>query len=132
MNIDDIKNQIEQHTGVPASLLKGETVEENIAQAKAFLAYKRQVEQEQPKSTKEQFKEWIQEESGMEPEKDEAAAYLDDLTEEARIEAGGYPIIPDAGESAIPPTDPRSTSEKFAEWFWNASAWNPRNSSGNW
>lgn len=132
MNIDDIKNQIEQRTGVPASLLNGETVEENIAQAKAFLAYKRQVEQEQPKSTKEQFKEWIQEESGMEPEKDEAAAYLDDLTEEARIEAGGYPIVPDGGEANIPLTDSRPTSEKFVDWFYDVSAWDPKKAPGNW
>lgn len=40
MDISNIKAEIEKQTGIPASLLNGETVEENIAQAKAILAYK--------------------------------------------------------------------------------------------
>lgn len=38
--IDNVKREIEQKTGVPASLLTGSTLEENVAQAKALLAYK--------------------------------------------------------------------------------------------
>ena len=38
----ELKHTIVECTGVPSSLLTGETAEENIAQAKALLAYKRE------------------------------------------------------------------------------------------
>ena len=40
-NAEFIRQEIEKVSGVPASLLTGETLEENIAQAKAMLAYKK-------------------------------------------------------------------------------------------
>ncbi len=39
-----IKESINRRTGVPASLLTGETAEEVVARAKAVLAYKREHE----------------------------------------------------------------------------------------
>lgn len=48
MTIEELKQTIEQRTGVPASFLTGETAEENIAQAKALLAYKREAQQQRP------------------------------------------------------------------------------------
>ena len=42
MNIFDVKQQIEQRAGVPGILLTGETAEELIAEAKAYLALKKQ------------------------------------------------------------------------------------------
>ncbi|MBQ4467070.1 MAG: hypothetical protein II918_02510 [Firmicutes bacterium] len=128
MNIDDVKKQIEQRTGVPAMLLNGETVEENIARAKALLAYKKQHEEEQPKSTREQFREWIWSEAGIEPDKNDATTLLVDLQEAARLEAGGYPKVSDGGTSAVSEfasQDTRSTEQKFIEWFQGVSAFDP-------
>ncbi len=59
MSIEEIKRTIEHKTGVPAYLLKGETLEENIAQAKAILAYKGASDPEEPKAPAEQFAEWF-------------------------------------------------------------------------
>lgn len=61
MDIKQIKDIVEQQTGVPASFLTGETMEENLSQAKALLAYKReqQFNEEKPKTTKEKFAEWF-------------------------------------------------------------------------
>jgi len=64
MIIEEIKLEIEKQTGVPASLLKGETVEENIAQAKALLAYKQEHAEptapQQPQTPAEQFAGWFE------------------------------------------------------------------------
>lgn len=63
MDISNIKAEIEKQTGVPASLLNGETVEENIAQAKAILAYKQEAGTEapqEPQTPAEQFASWFE------------------------------------------------------------------------
>lgn len=59
MNTEELKQEIAQRTGIPAALLTGETAEENIAQAKALLAYKREHEAQRPKTAQEQFADWI-------------------------------------------------------------------------
>ena len=117
MNLEDLKRDIEQRTGVPAALLTGETVEENIAQAKALLAYRRENEATRPKTTAEQFADWLRAQEGIE-EQDAAGAALADLEATARRAAGGYPELQDGGEldhRTIP--DGRSAAEQFAEWF---------------
>lgn len=65
MDIEQFKLDIERKTGVPASFLNGDTEEENIAQAKALLAYKRECEQTQPQTLSEQLKEWIGKPEGL-------------------------------------------------------------------
>lgn len=131
MNIDELKTAIEQGTGIPASLLTGETEEENIAQAKAFLAYKRESEATRPKSTREQFKEWLNASQGIE-EPDTAGAALEEIQEALRVEAGGYPKVPDGGTPAGDFPDPRPNREKFAEWLGQASAFNPFKDAEGW
>lgn len=140
MKIEDIKREIEQRAGVPASLLTGETVEENIAQAKALLAYKREYEQQRPKTTAEQFSDWIggklEEKNRQtaaalglhyeESEADPAGAALAEIEEAARRDAGGYPIVPDGGQidiSRLP--DARPAREQFADWFKKETAFDP-------
>ena len=130
MTLDVIKEMIEQRTGVPASLLTGETAEENIAQAKAILAYKREHEAQRPKSTREQFAEWLDARDGIEPQ-DEAGAALAEIEEAARKEAGGYPRIQDGGEIGNLP-DARPASEQFAEWLDKKMAFNPFKDSEGW
>lgn len=122
MNIEELKEIIEHHTGVPASLLTGETAEENIAQAKALIAYKRANEAQRPKSHAEQFKEWFNQMQGIEAQ-DEASAALAAIEEQARVEEGGYPIVLDRGVEASLP-DRRAPREQFADWMTNQTAFN--------
>lgn len=137
MTIDEVKQTIEQRTGVPASLLTGETAEENIAQAKAILAYKREHEQqrghEQPpaKTTREQFADWFNAQVGGADPHDTAGAALAEIEEAARVAAGGYPMTRDGGEvdgGKMP--DGRTTREQFAGWFNNKTAFNPFSGDG--
>ena len=112
MSLEELKQEIELQTGVPASLLIGETAEENIAQAKALLAYKREAEAQKPKSPREQFAEWI---NGGECSNGSGEA-LQAIEEKVRVEAGGYPITQDGGEALNMP-DMRPTREQFSEWL---------------
>lgn len=129
MTIEELKVAIEQGTGVQASLLTGETSEEVIAQAKAFLAFKREREDQRPKSTAEQFGSWFNAVQGIE-EPDEAGAALAGIQEAVRVAEGGYPKVPDGGEPML--GDQRSAKEKFSEWFWNVSAFDPFNDHTGW
>lgn len=123
MSIEELKQIIEQRTGVPASLLTGETAEENIAQAKAILAYKRDLDTQTPKTARGQFVEWFNASQGKEAQ-DTAGAALAEIEDAARMEAGGYPAVQDSGEVTGLP-DPRPARDQFAEWFGQKSAFNP-------
>lgn len=132
MNMENLKRAIEQRTGVPASLLTGETAEENIAQAKALLAYKREAEDSRQKDTQAQFAEWFAAFTGIE-QPDETAKALEDIAEAARVEAGGYPRIQDGGEidhAGMP--DGRSTAEQFGEWLGRKLAFDPLKDENGW
>ena len=118
MTIELLKQRIEEETGVPASLLHGETAEENIAQAKALLAYK----SEAHKTTREQFADYMA--AAMGHERPDAMAALD------RIEANqrAYPTISDSGE--IDPGDGRTAREKFADMLRDQLAFDPNKLTG--
>lgn len=131
MTIEELKVAIEQGTGVQASLLTGETSEEVIAQAKAFLAFKREREDQRPKSTAEQFGSWFNAVQGIE-EPDEAGAALANIQEAVRVAEGGYPKVPDGGEPAGRLPDPRPAREQFAEWFLGESAYDPFKGQDGW
>lgn len=126
MNMEDVKLRIERDTGVPASLLTGETTEECIVQAKALLTLKRKYEYQPPqqKSAQEQFADWMRARLGEEQPQDTTTAALDAIEREAAEEAGGYPVVRDAGEVEAGPA-PRSTREQFADWFSKKTAWDP-------
>lgn len=128
MNLEEVKQEIEQRTGVPASFLTGETAEENIAMAKALLAYKKKTATEAPRSTREQFAGWLQGMTGEAPQ-DAAEAALAPLEEALRAEAGGFPMTADAGEVRGMP-DPRPAREQFADWFKDVTAFNPFKDNG--
>lgn len=117
MDIEALKQTIQQRAGVPASLLTGETAEETIAQAKALLAYKRENEG-QHETTAQRFGAWASAQLGVAPKPDMAAAALADIEEGVRIAAGGYPQTRDGGEiDGDKLSDPRPTREQFAEWM---------------
>lgn len=125
MNIDELRKTIEQRTGVPASLLTGETPEENIAQAKAMLAYKREYGQQREETAAEQFSKWMAEQLGeTEPEpKDTAGDALAAIAESVRVESGGYPIIRDGGQiDAGSMASARSAADLFSEWLESRTA----------
>lgn len=131
MTIDELKQAIEQRTGVPAALLNGETAEENIALAKTLLAYKKEHEAQRPKSTSELFAEWFTAKQGIET-RDAAGEAMADIEEAVRVEAGGYPIVKDATMDYRPLPDSRPAREQFAEWFSKKTAWDPKKDSQGW
>lgn len=63
MTIEDLKKKIEEKTGVPAILLNGESLDENITQAKALISYKRKEERKKNENTRDQFALWCDPES---------------------------------------------------------------------
>lgn len=125
MTLEELKQEIAERTGVPALLLTGETAEENIAQAKALLAYKRDAEADiqRPRSTTEQFTDWLTARDGIE-QPYTAGQALADIEERARVEAGGYPMTMDGGEVTGLP-DARPAREQFADWLNQKKAFNP-------
>ena len=146
MNLGELKQRIEQQAGVPAVLLTGETAEENIAQAKALLAYKREYEQQRPKTTAEQFADWIGGELeerdrqqaatfGLQytpRQEDAAGAALAQIEEQARLDAGGYPMLQDGGSVNVNIGDGRTAREQFAEWLGQRTAFDPFKEADGW
>ncbi len=92
MLIEDLKNQISEQTGVPVSLLTGETAEETISQAKALIMYKKETDTI-PKNKREQFADWFYTNSGI----DGSEKYINDsMFALSKIEESTrYPVIKD-------------------------------------
>lgn len=107
----DIKALIEERAGIPAHLLTGETPEENIAQAKALIAYRRDAGGRG--TTRQQFAAWLNQEDQANTD----AAALAALAEIERQQAGGYPAIKDGQPEHLPTGDGRPTREQFAEYM---------------
>lgn len=126
MTVEELKQEIAQRTGVPAALLNGETAEENIAQAKALLAYKRECDEQRPKTTAEKFSDWLNAQAGEDAPQaaPEAATTALEAATQATATAGGYPIVRDGGEASGLP-DPRPAREQFAEWLQKKTAFDP-------
>lgn len=115
----DIKQLIEQRCGVPAALLTGDNDEENIAQAKALLAYRRTGSaRKHAQTAREQFIEWAAAALGSQEDQTaadtSAAAALAELEREIR---GGYPEIRDGQPQNFTPGDGRPTREQFADYM---------------
>ena len=123
MTNEELKRVIRERTGLPMSLLNGKTAEENIAQARTLLEYKR--DHSRAKSTAEKFGEWFNSETGETPQ-DGALNALAEIEEALRVADGGYPITQDGGDADVSNLpDPRSTGEQFAEWFGERTTFNP-------
>lgn len=130
MTIEEIRQRIEKETGIPASLLIGETAEETISQAKALLAYKREAEDPEPQSTRDQFSNWMQLQLGIEAE-DPGGQALASITEEV-LASPYYPELHDGGEVDTSGLDSRSTREKFADYISPKIAFNPKENTNGW
>ena len=133
MTTDELKNLISQNTGIPAEMLTGETPEENITRARQLLAFKRDNSTQAPADPGEQFASWIRSQTGEPEEVTTPETALNEIAEQVRVEAGGYPRIPDGGASNITGftgQDARPTEEIFKEWLYNASAFDPFSNDG--
>ena len=131
MDINELKSEVETRTGIPATLLTGETTEEIIAKAKAILAFKKEQEAEAPQTTAQQFSKWLKQTEGIE-EVDEAGQALAELEDSLR----GYSLnIKDSGDpyingKEIP--DGRSTAEQFGDWMQGQLAFDPFKDKDGW
>lgn len=130
MTADEVKQEIAKRTGIPASLLTGETPEEDFVRAKALLALKRDNQPTTPKSTNQQFAEWFKAQLGEEQEEDSNMQALKAYEEELRIANGGYPYLQDNGE--VPDVDMRDAKQDFAEHFYQhpGTGFNPKKKNG--
>ena len=125
----DVKTMISDRLGIPADLLKGETPEEDLATAKALIAFRREHEAQRPKTTAEQFGEWMREQEGIE-QPDEIGAAFTELEEAIRVNSNAYLRLTDSGEAHL--GDTRSAKEKFAEWIGQKTAFDPFKSDDGW
>lgn len=119
MTLEEYNQEIERRTGVPASLLTGTTLEENIAKAKALLAFKGKVEDERPKSTAEQFSDFLRNIEGREEQPSESSQAMQSLADFEKS-FQNYPIVKDGGNPYINGAvekDPRTPAEQFSEFF---------------
>lgn len=133
MNLEEIRAQIEIRSGVPISLLTGETTEEVIAQAKAFISLKREYKQKAAKDARTDFAEWASSEMGEEnisPEDESTRAILD-LEEELRLNAGGYPQIENDGNN-INLGEGLNARQQFDAFMSDSMAFNPFKNSDTW
>lgn len=117
MDINELKQEIEQKTGIPANLLTKETESEIFDQARGLVEYWRGQQLRQPISTREQFKQWFELQNGEEtPDRFETLnKTIDNMSSDA---PGTCPAVRDGGEidhSNMP--DGRGTHEIFKEWF---------------
>lgn len=124
----DVKTMISERLGIPIDLLRGESAEEDIATAKALIAYRRGHEQTREKSNAEKFGDWFRAQQGIEPQDEIAEAFAD--IEAQALGAGRYPHLNDGGEAHL--GDTRSAKEKFAEWIGQKTAFDPFKSDDGW
>ena len=128
MTLEVIKDEISRRTGIPAHLLTGNTLDENIEQAKALLSFKLEYsenndpaasEPSAPKSAREQFAEWAS--NAFQPNAvilDFASIFAQPSETAPMLDpSNGYPKLQDNGE----PTngtgiDLRSSMQKFEDW----------------
>jgi len=134
MTLEEIKVRIVNDTGIPAHLLTGSTPAAVIEQAQTLLEIKSTTAAKAPRSTAEQFAEWFNSQTGQESRPaDPALAALADIAEEVRVSSGGYPIVRDGGEAAeMRQNDPRPARDKFAEWFYKETAFDPAKGPDGW
>ena len=115
MKVEELKQIIEKRAGVPANLLTGETIEENISQAKALIVFKKQQEQKagQTASAREQFAAWLttgQNKSNNDLAMEAITTIEKSIKENNRQAAGGEASGTGSGKSA---------KEQFAAWLNN-------------
>lgn len=114
MNTEEFKQEIAEKTGLPITLLTGETVEENIAQAKAILAFKREQDLQRLKTNSEKFAELFNQIRGVEAQ-DGTGAALAQIEEQARLSKSGYSFLQNNNNANTGNTKP--VKEQFADYM---------------
>ena len=136
ISLDDFKKEIQTRTGVPASLLTGETSEEVIARAKALIAYRREVsaqDQPQAQTTAQQFADWFG--SNVHLSGSHYYPVNPPAPEPQEGIASGYPSLPNPGEPAgVQAEYYGTTAQQFAQWLRNMGIgeFNPFTDSDGW
>ena len=121
MELEELKEQISIRTGIPTSLLTGDSEKGILNQARALMAYKAEGEKERQKSTSEQFSEWFKAVSGNEDP--EASDPLSDIAEQVRVDSGEFPVISDTGEVNM--GSHKSASEELADFIKRKAVFDP-------
>lgn len=132
MELSEIKLKINKATGIPLALLTADTAAAALEQAQTLLAFKRQQGARRPKSTREQFAEWM----GDEPQ-DPSRADADALAGVARSllpdpPAPAYPVVQDGGSSEVTFGDMRSPQTQLSEFIETSLAFDPRPRADGW
>lgn len=130
MILEDVKKELSSRTGIPVSLLDGETIEENIAKAKAIIAYRR--DHDKPQSAKEEFSLWFQEMNG-----DEKPDPMENVTkyENELRSLDCYPQIRDGGSVLVNDNTlnaKEDPSKEFGKMLDSALAYNPFRDPSGW
>ena len=115
--LEKVKNRISEKTGIPVDLLNGETIEENIVQAKTLIAMKQKSEDERPKTASEEFSAWMKKQYGF-GNPDENKDVLSTLESDIMAEfVFGYTNGKDAEEVDHSNfSDGRSVRDQFRSW----------------
>lgn len=134
MTIEELKNTIEQKTGIPASLLQGTGPNEVIAYAKNLANFAKPSvpaspigDDSQQKSSRDTFADWANQNFfGGRVEPDEGAGVMQALDQIEAELSKPYPATPDGGEASHNFIKP-SLRDQFVEWSRDALAYNPFN-----
>lgn len=127
MTNEEMKKAIEQYIGVPAALLAGETIEENIALAKAALAMRREYAASRPqqkKTNREQFEDWVHGQIDVK-QPDQEFESLNELEQLAMQSGAIYPRISDGGEASVNTGSNDSTLDQFRQFAYDKLAFDP-------
>lgn len=130
MNMDELKQEIEKRTGVPAALLSGSTGAEIISRAKSLIEYRKNYE---PQSNRECFAEWFNDQVGAE---DPSILEMDNLSLIHRELCGAYPVLHDGGEVFHQQNDQTlryagySPPEQLEMFFRDLKPFNPHKENG--
>lgn len=127
MTMDALRETITAETGIPSALLTGNNAQEILARARMLLELRQSGMMERG-TPAERFATWLSDNGFVESETDDLSSLqaLEKIENDLHL----FPSVQDAGEVTDLP-DYRSTAEKFAEWFNDATAFNPRSGNGD-
>ena len=134
MTIEELKNTIEQRTGIPANLLQGTEPKEVITYARNLAGFAKPSAPASPigddgqtKSARDTFADWVDQNFfGGREEPDEGAGAIQALDQIEAELSKPYPAPPDGGEASHNFIKP-SLRDQFVEWSRDALAYNPFN-----
>lgn len=130
MTVEEMKLEISDRTGIPLTMIQGDTPGEALAFARSLIEYKNSIDDQEPKSNAEKLGVYL---FGENESSNTELESLECIEKQYNYEQGGYPVFRDNGNVLINGVsfgDPRSPGEQFAEWFGNKTAFNPNKENG--